>query len=285
MTTGQRLQQAAEREAALQAAAVRAFESDLRAVYQRVTRQLRGLLGDWQARPKGRARAIQLARVLALRARMREALRAAGYDAAVTRAVTDPLERLAQASLRTSRIGNASAAFAAEALPAIEAWRSLRLGELLGLADDVARVMQRVALEGMLGLRPVGSLVLDIVDAMDLSVRQARTLYDTVVSVFSRQMERASSTGAADELFFYVGPMDAKTRPFCERWVGRVLDRAAIDDLDNGQLGDPFLTGGGYNCRHQWKRVSVLDEELQTLYETGQRAPWVQARVDRQEAA
>jgi hypothetical protein len=40
-----------------------------------------------------------------------------------------------------------------------------------------------------------------------------------------------------------------------------------------------LLTGGGFNCRHQPKRVSKLDRELLDLFERGARAPYVEERL------
>jgi len=285
MSTGRRLQQAVRREAAMQDAAIAGFEEDLRRVLTLASKRLRALLGEWQAKPKGRSRAIQLARVLALRTRARQVLRDAGFDSLAVSALGDPLERLATAALRSSRIANAAMKFSANDLEWLEAWRTFRLADLLDLADDAARAVQRVALDGTLGLRPLSSLVLDVVDALELSFRQARTIYDTAVSVYARQVGLLHATGEPDELFFYAGPADLKTREFCAEWVGKVLSREEIDQLDNEQLPDVLVTGGGYNCRHRWMRVSELDSELRELYETGERAPWIEDEIGRLEAA
>ena len=52
----------------------------------------------------------------------------------------------------------------------------------------------------------------------------------------------------------YSGLDDKLTRPFCEHLleVGKAYTRAEIEKMDNGQLPNVFLTGGGWNCRHQW---------------------------------
>jgi hypothetical protein len=41
--------------------------------------------------------------------------------------------------------------------------------------------------------------------------------------------------------------------------------------MDNGQLPQPLITGGGFNCRHAFKRVSAIDAELLALMDTGVR--------------
>jgi histone H3/H4 len=277
MTKAQRVQQAAIKEAAMQDAAVLAYEAELRRIFNLLTKRLKVVLGKWQTDAAGRMLTSRqnLVRVFALRRDVREALRAAGFDKAALAAVDDPLDALASRVLSHAGIANKAVRLTPLSLDAIAAFKELRLADLLDLAEDVARTVQRAALDGVLGVRPVDRLVRDVAEALDLSVRQARTIYDTAVSTFTRQIEQMTATGQDGELFFYVGPVDAKTRPFCLKHVGKVYTRDEIDALDNGQIGDVFISGGGYNCRHVFKRVSVLDEELIELRESGKRASWI----------
>lgn len=272
--TARELQRQAIREAAIQDAAVVAYDAELRRVYRRLTSLLRAALDEWDTDSAGRTitNAANLARVFALRRKARQMVREAGFDDAALAAVADPLDSLASSILRGREVGAALGPNVAETL---EAWKTLRLADLLAIGDDAARVIQRVALDGMLGLREVDRLIDDVSKALELSQRQARTVYDTAVSVFSRQVEQLTSTGEPDELFVYVGPVDEVMRPFCRTWIGKVRTRAAIEALDNGQLPDVLTSGGGYNCRHLWKRVSVLDDELRNIAGTSQRAPGI----------
>jgi hypothetical protein len=52
----------------------------------------------------------------------------------------------------------------------------------------------------------------------------------------------------------YEGPLDKLTRPFCSHLlnVDRSYTRAQIDDMDNGQIPNVFISAGGWRCRHQW---------------------------------
>ena len=45
--------------------------------------------------------------------------------------------------------------------------------------------------------------------------------------------------------------------------------------MNNGQIDNVFLTGGGYNCRHTWMEVSKFSE-LRNLVNTDQRIPEMQ---------
>jgi hypothetical protein len=272
------LQRRAMRDAARQDAAVVRFEAELHRVYRRLTVLLRQSLETWGTDETGRVErsTANLLRVFTLRRQARQMIREAGYDQLALFAVGDPLDDLAASILAGTR------SLGPNLSDALTAWKELRLADLLDLVDDAARTIQRVALDGTLGLRPVDRLILDVSRALELSQRQARTIYDTAVSVFARQVEQVTSTGEPDELFLYVGPVDEVVRPFCRTWIGKVRTRAAVDALDNGQLPDVFVTGGGYNCRHKWARVSELDDELRAIAGTDQRAPgidWMLAGV------
>jgi hypothetical protein len=80
------------------------------------------------------------------------------------------------------------------------------------------------------------------------------------------------------DVFAYLGPADTKLRPFCREHVGKVFTRDEIHALDNGQLPDCFLTGGGYNCRHMFASVSKLSQ-WRELVGTGKRIPEIEAQL------
>lgn len=93
-------------------------------------------------------------------------------------------------------------------------------------------------------------------------VADAETLATTGLTMFLRanadQNFKAIEAGfpGVEIRYQYEGPDDKLTRPFCHELERRTkttgLTRAEIDKLDNGQLPDVFITGGGFNCRHQW---------------------------------
>jgi hypothetical protein len=245
------------------------FARELATVLDLLKTRIRFLVRQLQAQD-GRVIANQnnLALALRLRSDLIAALEQAGYSRLALNAVDDPLDRLAASVVKGAP---ARVALGAYDVDAIAAMKELRLAQLLQVGEDVAVQLWRVTLDGVLGTRPVLDLVDDIADALDISERQARTLYDTLASTFSRQVAQIGTTGEPTEAFVYVGPDDAKTRDFCAERVDKVFSRQAIENMDNGQLPNAMLTGGGYNCRHQFRRVSKLDAELLDLMDTDTR--------------
>lgn len=279
-TRAERLQAAAEREARLIDTITKRFAEELGSVLRLMNRHVRTLIQRFDAEDRRLvSTAANLGRAIRLRADLTELLRASGFHAVVKAAVDAPLDRLAETVMQGSRTAAQAAALTPFDINALAAFKELRLAELLALGEDATRVLWRTTLDGVLGLRPIADLVADLEDALDVTEREARTLYDTAISTYSRQVEHLHSTGDPDELFLYAGPLDKKTREFCVERVGKVFSRAEIEEMDNGQIGDVLTTGGGYNCRHTWKRVSLLDEELLDLHKSGGRLEHVEAQL------
>lgn len=267
MPQGSQYQAAAVRDARLVDALTDDFARELGIVLDLLKTRIRFLVRRLQSQ-NGRVIATQnnLALALRLRSDLLAALEQAGYSQLALAAVDEPLDRLALSVLGGAADRVALGAYDVDALAAM---KEIRLAQLLQVGEDIAVQLWRVTLDGVLGTRPVLDLVDDIADALDISERQARTLYDTMTSTFSRQVGQIGTTGEPDEAFLYVGPDDDKTREFCKERVDQVFSRKAIEEMDNGQMPNPMLTGGGYNCRHQFRRVSRLDRELLALMDTG----------------
>lgn len=98
-----------------------------------------------------------------------------------------------------------------------------------------------------------------IADAYEIGLPHAKTEAITRIAEADRfiheQMARESEEGGAELLRVYVGPVDAKTRPFCSALVGKAFTLEEIETLNNGQTGTAIDACGGYRCRHMWEAV------------------------------
>lgn len=285
-TTSERLELQAAREAALIERLNNRFAREMGEVLTLANAKLRTLVRELRTK-EGRliATKANLGRTLGLRRDIVRALESAGFAAVAEHVTDEPLDDLARLVLRGKSIAQTAFDLSKTDLTAIAAFKTVRFEELLDLSETLAKQLARTVLDGTIGLRPVDHLVQDLADVFDLSDRRARTLYDTAISIYSREVDQLHATGEPDELFYYAGPLDTKTRPFCRERVGKVFTRTELEEADNGQLPNPLLTGGGYNCRHQPKRVSKLDAELQELAGTDDRAPHVQEIFDEMDEA
>jgi len=253
------------------------FAQELEAVLTLLTARIKSLIRELDTGANGRlvATRANLRRAVRLRNDILAQLQKAGFVQLAEKATNAPLDLLAERVLRSE-----DSALEAFDVDVVAALKQIRLADVLQVGEDMATTLWRTTVDGVLGLRPVLDLVDDISDLLDISAKRARTIYDTAVSTFSRQMAQLGATGEPDEPFIYVGPVDERIREFCLEHVGKVYTRDRIDDMDNGQLPNVFLTGGGYNCRHVWRKVSPLDTELLGLVNTGEVEAGVQARLE-----
>jgi hypothetical protein len=250
------------------------YARELSRVLKDLERSLRTLAEEALMGSRGAlARGVRAAK---LRKEIQLALKAAGYADLVSTGAS----RLDLLVVQMERIRGAAklAAFTSSDLTRILALKKLAEADLLQKGASIAHALWRTLVQGIYSQRPAKDLIEDLADALDIEEQQARSLYDTAVNVFGRQVEAMKST--ADDVFVYMGPADVKLRPFCRQHVGKVFTRPEIDALDNGQLPNVFLTGGGYNCRHTFHAVSKLSE-LRELVGTDQRVPEIEAQLAR----
>lgn len=265
----------AEKLAAVADAVSGRYAIELARVLRDLERSLRALA---QAAVDGSKTALGRAvRAARLRKDIQKALQAAGFDHLAETATSGSLDALV-AQLAKVRGAAKLAAFTTSDETRILALKELAKLDVLGQGQAIWTAVWRTLAQGLFSQRPVAFILDDLAEALDLEEARARTLYDTAVSVFTRQIEAMKSTGEPEELFVYVGPVDLKLRPFCHAHVGKVYTRSGIEALDNGQLPNVFLTGGGYNCRHTFHAVSKFSA-LRDLVNTDQRMPEVEAAL------
>lgn len=274
-----------------------AFALELADILQRVERRLPPLIT--RATDGEAAATLKAAHLGELRASLRRLLREAGYedlvDASMTAGLDQSLSRLATINAAYRRAVRMQTAGRPSAL-VITLRAAVEVGrlDLLAHGDTIADTLWRATMRGVLGADTPDAIVAQLTHVLDGQRARAASLYDTNVSIVQRvsvqtiapvvqpTVRGATPSGpplatggdvlaAPDgQLYAFVGPVDGLMRPFCRAHVGRVYTRAEIEALDNGQLPNPFLTGGGYNCRHLWAPISRFDPAAD-LHGTGGR--------------
>lgn len=244
-----------------------AFAAELAEVWRRVERNLSATIIKSGASPRG---------ILALRKRVRDVLTDAGYDAMASLAAVAGVDGMA-AAVGTDGIARTALNTRLAAL------REAAAGSLLARGDEAANNLWRAVSQRVIAGRDSRTIIEELADQLDTEMRHVRTLFDTAVSVYGRQVEAARSEQLPEEQpYIYMHPIDAKTREFCLEHAGKVYTRDEIDALDNGQLPDVFLTGGGYNCRGSW--IAVESSAMRGIANTGERAEGYDAELERVDA-
>lgn len=111
------------------------------------------------------------------------------------------------------------------------------------------------------GITSSGSLA-DVIEEvrarLSTTYVRATAAVDAAIMAVGRRSVIAAAReveGELDLVYVYVGPRDAKNRPFCRTWVGKAVTDPAR--LDNGQGLPVDDYCGGYNCRHSWAPTTV----------------------------
>lgn len=253
----------------------RQFAVELSRVLRDLERELRRLAIEAKSGSTAAlARAVRAGR---LRRQILTALEAAGYGRLVDSATTVRFDRIIA---QVERIRGAAKLlrFTSSDMTRILALKALAQMDILQQGEFIAAALWRTFTRGLFSQRPLTGILDDLAITLDIEQAEARTLYDTTANVFGRQVEVLKST--PDDVFVYMGPADVKLRPFCRQHVGKVFTKPQIDALDNGQMPNVLLTGGGYNCRHTFLALSKFSE-LRNLVGTDQRVPEVDAALKR----
>ena len=117
---------------------------------------------------------------------------------------------------------------------------STRLGEevRLGLTEGLSQGLKGNALKERIATK------------ISLTPRRVESVVATALSTYNRSILMVMADDLPrDELWYYHGPLDEKTRPIC-----RVM--LSEGGLTQGQVESNFpgalVDGGGFNCRHRW---------------------------------
>jgi hypothetical protein len=251
------------------------FAQELARILRVAERRLRPVLAD--ALAGDITATVRAARGVALRAQIRQVLTEAGYDDLVQEASVSAVEAMADQVMQ-SRTAQGVARLTRPSAARLQALAVLGETNLLGVADDAAAALTRAVGFWAFTVSPAPVMIETLAAGLEQSLSEAQTLFDTQVSIYGRQIEAigAESLGP-DQPFLYTGPVDGRTREWCLQRVGKVYTRREIEAMDNGQLPNPFLTGGGYNCRHSF--LAVSSDELRSLVGTETRAPGFEAEI------
>jgi len=231
----------------------------------------RALIPVLQKALKGNAEAkARAVRGLTLLTDIREALTNAGLDDFIETSSTTAVQQMAQALKRRTKVAGIQE-FIMPNAKRIAALADVGAANLFELNLNIATALNRAVSLWSLTVTDQDAILRDLASIMKDNFNEAQTLFDTQVSIYGRQLEAMSTENEGpQQAFLYTGPVDGRTRDWCLERVGRVFTRADIEAMDNNQLPNPFITGGGYNCRHSWLPVEGAD--IEALVGTSKRA-------------
>jgi len=139
------------------------------------------------------------------------------------------------------------------------------VGNLFAARDSIVSAMMDAGLKNELDGLPFQSIVQSLSERIDELGRRLGVEANTGIAVFDRTIKSEQFEGGGVEKFIYVGPLDDKTRDVCANVMTdpRNTDSEGFTrDEILGLEGVDFVSGGGYNCRHEWLPAVPGAEEL-----------------------
>ena len=138
--------------------------------------------------------------------------------------------------------------------------------DVASVFGDLAGEIKRAIDLGTTTGASLADLVEVVEQRLNVSTSKAQAAVDSAVMAAGRRALVGTAAAVADDqgldvVYEYVGPHDAKNRPFCLPLVSTptAVTREYMLTMDNGQ-GLPVADFcGGYNCRHSWAPVMLED--------------------------
>jgi hypothetical protein len=88
----------------------------------------------------------------------------------------------------------------------------------------------------------------------------------TGASMYERAVRSEQYKASGIELYFYDGPNDDRTRDVCLETLGDSRQGTGWTRAEANASSTPMISGGGYNCRHDWlpfvPEADALIEEM-----------------------
>jgi hypothetical protein len=169
-------------------------------------------------------------------------------------------------SRRAPLMGAVSTTFDAEARAGIKASVDGLYDEIADTFEESARSMRKAIDAGLHTGSSLSQVTEEVAQALDTAFSRAAVAVETAIRGAMRKatIDKAEAAGEAlgeQFVYYYDGPLDSKSRPFCRRHVGKAYTHAAMQRLDNGTELDVEQFAGGHGCRHRWSPALREDME------------------------
>jgi hypothetical protein len=133
-----------------------------------------------------------------------------------------------------------------------------QVGEVVAVFRAAVPEMREAVARGIASGGSLADVVEAVRERMRTSYTRAKAAVDAAIMAAGRRAVVSAARevdGDLDLVYVYVGPRDAKNRPFCSAWVGKAVTDPSRLDNGQGLPADDYC--GGYNCRHSWAPTTV----------------------------
>ncbi len=137
-------------------------------------------------------------------------------------------------------------------LAVLSLYKDNQVQNILGASESIMKSVSDASFRYGIGEARLGTVINELGAVIEDSGRRIVTEAVTGASMYDRTIKFQQFTHADIELYFYDGPVDSKNRDECSATLsdGRQNTGWTMAEIQGSQT--PFITCGGYNCRHEW---------------------------------
>ena len=137
-------------------------------------------------------------------------------------------------------------------LAILDLYKNNQIDNILDAAGALKKGVVDASFRYGIGESSLNTIVNELSAVVDTAGRRIITEAVTGASIYDRTIKMEQFRHADVEKFFYDGPIDKVTRDTCLATLndGRQLIGWSMSEIQGSET--PFITCGGYNCRHEW---------------------------------
>jgi len=175
----------------------------------------------------------------------------AGYDDAIQGYVEQYSETM-KFIKREAQYSGLSFALTEKGLDLAGMFQEQNLAKLMKIKEMYAQTMVETGVKHSLEDVPFNKLVEELQKGLDGLWRNSKIEVSEGIKVFDRFIHGEQMKEAGIALFVYVGPDDEVTRESCHEVLNDPRQETgwSREEIDDSPVS--FITGGGWNCRHDW---------------------------------
>ena len=232
------------------------FQSNLEKMYRQIEKSLTDMLAAYAE--SGNINKINFEFALMNKRNIEQVLTYSGFYQYVSDYVSSEQDLIDNA-VKQFRIFDYKSRIGGTSRTAINAMQKMNYDTIASIGQQATDKLYNAIYQGLItdtGLNEAIPMIRAIAEKeIGEKLSYIKTVADTEMMKFNRTVINsiAEQTGWNERL--YIGPVDGIIRKFCLKHVGKVYSIEKIKKMDNGQLPNVLVTGGGYNCRHTWTAV------------------------------
>lgn len=240
------------------------FKADIARIFDGFTRQLRRYLKTPDFVSPSDARRLTAA--IKVRADILDMLQSAGFDQFVAD-YQEMFPIIAREALQQFAVFDAPVTMSGVSTKALDALIEQQTFLMRNLVNNqVVEPLMQHLFSSIVADTSIETLISNVsLVADNLSTKQVETLVSDSFAQFNRITTRLRADELGFDLYVWLGPQDEATSEQCQALfdeapygVAGVWKKDDISaDMVDGLQGDPFIMGGHWNCRHEFRPLDT----------------------------